>query len=89
MYNFGRFNKMTTNPLIFGSEKESQKSVITSFKKKMIKMKIPFYTIGYVQKYFGTKLFIEVVVKRPEKYNSPKLISKIPKEYKTYKVVVV
>ena len=54
------------------------------------KKKIPFWQIGIVKEENKINSFyIELIVKRPERYNNLELIKKIPKTYKGIKVKII
>jgi hypothetical protein len=58
------------------------------FGELMKKEKIPCLQIGMLKN--GKKSFdIEVIVKRPERYNNKELLKKIPKTYKGFEVKII
>ena len=70
------------------TQKNNPSKIINKFRKEMIDNKIPFYAIGYVTKNINSRPIIEIVVKRPEKYNNSKIIAKIPKKFDKIKVKI-
>lgn len=53
---------------------------------KEIKKKIPVAFVGIIVKKDGSPRFLEIVIKRPERYTCPTLIKQVPKLYKGVKV---
>lgn len=58
------------------------------FGELMTKKKVPCLQIGIMEAEKGS-FYLEVIVKRPERYNNLKLLKKIPETYKGLKVKVV
>ena len=59
------------------------------FEGVMKKKRIPCLQIGIMGKRGNNSFYIEVIVKRPERYHNPELLKKIPKTYKGLKVKIV
>jgi len=68
-------------------EKPKLQKVVDDFGKEMRRRGIPFYVVGIVRD-IQNKPVIEIVVQRPEMYNNPEIISKIPKTFREIKVHV-
>lgn len=66
-------------------EKQNITQVVKKFNSAMRKKGVPFYTIGILT----GKNLIEIVVKRPEFHNDPKVLKKIPKTFEGLKVLAV
>jgi len=67
--------------------KRKSKKIHTEFAKEM-KKKIPCTSIGIITKKDGSPKFLEVIVRRPERYSCPQIIKNIPKKYKGVNVKV-
>ncbi len=61
--------------------------VVDEFNKEMHKKGVPHYVTGIIMDK-QRKPLIEIVVKRPERYNKPEVLSKIPKTFKGIKVEI-
>lgn len=66
-------------------DKQDINHIVKKFSIAMKKKGVPFYTIGILT---GRNL-IEIVVKRPEYHNDPKVLKKIPKTFEGLKVLAV
>lgn len=78
-------NLINLNDFFSHMEKQNINQVVKRFSNAMKKKSVPFYTIGILAR----KNLIEVVVKRPEFHNNPKIFKKIPKTFEGLKVLVV
>ncbi len=76
-----RFKKVNSNLV-------KSKKLHREFTKKIQKEKIPHRGVGILLKKDYTPKFLEVIVKRPERYSCPYLIKQIPKRYKGIKVKI-
>lgn len=56
------------------------KEILARFEKEMKRKCIPYYVIGIVRDKKDNPV-LEIVVKRPERYNDNKVLSKIPKYF--------
>lgn len=63
------------------------KEILAEFKKEMRMRGIPHYVAGIIIDNAGSPI-IEIVVQRPERYNNPEIIAKIPKTFRGIKVLV-
>jgi hypothetical protein len=61
--------------------------VVDEFSKEMHRKGVPYYVTGIILD--KNNPVIEIVVQRPERYNKPEVLSKIPKSYKSIKVIIV
>ena len=52
------------------------------------KEKIPHAGVGIIVKKDGTPRFLEVIIRRPERYTCPNLIKQVPKKFKGVQVKV-
>jgi hypothetical protein len=68
--------------------KDQLRDIVQQFGDEMERKGVPFYVVGIVSGKDKMPV-IEIVVKRPDRYNAPKIISKIPSRYKGLKVLVV
>jgi hypothetical protein len=73
-------NKVKTNKL-----KLKNKKLHSEFVKEM-KKKIPCISIGLISNKDNSPKYLEVIVKRPERYSFPNIMKAIPKTYKGVKV---
>jgi len=62
------------------------KKLHTEFVKLIKKKPIPCISIGLVLKKDNSPRYLEVIVKRPERYSCPQIMKAIPKKYKGVKV---
>jgi len=53
---------------------------------KYMKKKLPCMSIGIVTNKDGSPKYLEIIVKRPERYSFPNIMKIIPKKYKGVKV---
>lgn len=61
--------------------------VVSEFCKEMWNKGIPHYVAGIIRDKEGNPV-IEVVVQRPERYNNPEIVAKIPKTFQGIRVFV-
>ena len=62
------------------------KIIHREFMEKLNKEKIPVSAVGVIMKRDGVPRFLEVVVRRPERYSQKGIMKLIPKKYKGVKV---
>ncbi len=64
--------------------------LLDMFVKKITSLKIPTYAIGRIKTADGKGTeFLEVIIRRPERYNQKDLIKRIPKTYRGHKVKIL
>jgi len=61
--------------------------IVDRFHDAMKKKGVPFYTVGRINRKNKPNV-LEIVVKRPWRYNSPSILKKIPKTFEGLKVIV-
>lgn len=61
--------------------------IVDRFGNAMKKKDVPFYTVGRLNRRNKPNV-LEIVVKRPARYNNPSVLKKIPKTFEGLKVIV-
>jgi len=79
-------NKIRSNLV---KTKKLHKSFIKDIGSIIKKEKIPCLVMGVVIKKDGTPNFLEIIIKRPQRYEHPNIIKKFPKTYKGTRVKVI
>ncbi|MEK6918000.1 MAG: hypothetical protein AABW51_03560 [Nanoarchaeota archaeon] len=63
-------------------------NVHKSLIKLMKERRVPCSNIGVINDKVGKPRFLEVIIKRPDRYNFPELLKKVPKKFEGLKVKV-